>query len=418
MKILFIHQNFPAQYRHIVKALVEEGGHEIYALSMNQSGQFPGVTIIRHGANIDKPSSHPYLSLYEDNIQRGHSAALSAEILRERGFVPDIICAHPGWGEALFMKSIFPHAKMLCYQEFYYHSSGSDVDFDPEYPPTSKDYTLSTPLRNSTILQSLAHADFNVSPTKWQKDQIPDIFKPRIKVLHDGIDTDLVRPAPDAFIEIQARQLRLTKNDEVITFVNRNLEPYRGFPTFMRTLPSLLRARPNAHVLIVGGDEVSYGRKLPNGQTYRQKYMSEVGELLDMSRVHFVGKIPYHVFVNMLQISAVHVYLTYPFVLSWSLLEAMSAGCAVVASSTQPVLEAIQDGHNGLLVDFFSPDQVLQAIERVLDHPDRMADMRQRAREDVVKSYDLKKICLPAHLELIRAVAAAKTSEQLSALVS
>ncbi len=273
-------------------------------------------------------------------------------------------------------------------------------------------------MRNSTILQSLAHADFNVSPTKWQKDQFPDIFKPRIKVLHDGIDTDLVRPAPDAFIEIQARQLRLTKNDEVITFVNRNLEPYRGFPTFMRTLPSLLRARPNAHVLIVGGDEVSYGRKLPNGQTYRQKYMSEVGELLDMSRVHFVGKIPYHVFVNMLQISAVHVYLTYPFVLSWSLLEAMSAGCAVVASSTQPVLEAIQDGHNGLLVDFFSPDQVLQAIERVLDHPDRMADMRQRAREDVVKSYDLKKICLPAHLELIRAVAAAKTSEQLSALVS
>jgi len=416
MKILFIHQNFPAQYRHIVKALVDEGGHEIYALSMNQSGQFPGVTIVRHGATIEKPSTHPYLSLYEDNIQRGHSAALSAEILRERGFVPDIICAHPGWGEALFMKAIFPQSKMLCYQEFYYHSTGSDVDFDPEYPPTSKDYTLSTPLRNSTILQSLAHADFNVSPTQWQKDQFPDIFKPRIKVLHDGIDTDMVKPDAEAFIEMQSRGIRLTKNDEVITFVNRNLEPYRGFPTFMRTLPSLLRARPNAHVLIVGGDDVSYGRKLPNGQTYRQKYMAEVGDFLDMNRVHFVGKIPYQVFINMLQISAVHVYLTYPFVLSWSLLEAMSAGCAVVASSTQPVTEVIKDGQNGLLVDFFSTDELLKAIERVLDHPDRMANMRQRAREDFVKAYALKKICLTAHLDLIRSVAAAKTTEQLLAL--
>ena len=416
MKILFIHQNFPAQYRHIVQALVKQGGHEIYALSMNQGGNLPGVTIVRHGANIEKPSSHPYLSLYEDNIQRGHSAALSAEVLRERGFVPDIICAHPGWGEALFMKAVFPKAKLLCYQEFYYHSTGSDVDFDAEYPPTSKDYTLTTPLRNSTILQSLAHADFNVSPTQWQKEQFPDVFKSRIKALHDGIDTDLVKPDPNAFIEIKARGLRLTAKDEVITFVNRNLEPYRGFHTFMRTLPALLRARPNAQVLIVGGDDVSYGRKLPNGQTYRQKYMAEVGELLDMSRVHFVGRIPYPVFINMLQISAVHVYLTYPFVLSWSLLEAMSAGCAIVGSSTQPVTEVMKEGDNGLLVDFFSPEELLEAIERVLDHPDRMASMRERARKFVVKNYDLKKICLPAHLELIKKVSIAKTSKDLMAL--
>lgn len=416
MKFLFVHQNFPAQYRHIVQALVQQGGHEIVALSMNQGGGMPGVTMIRHGANIGKASTHPYLSLYEDNIQRGHSAAQTLEVLRERGFVPDLICAHPGWGEALFLKTIFPTSKLLCYQEFYYRSSGSDVDFDPEYPPTSKDYAMTTSLRNSTILQSLAQADFNVSPTQWQKAQFPDLFQSRIKVLHDGIDTSYVKPDPTAYIELKGLGLRLTAKDEVITFVNRNLEPYRGFHTFMRTLPALLRARPSAHVLIVGGDEVSYGRSLPDGQTYRQKYMAEVGAQLDMERVHFVGRIPYPVFLNLLQISSVHIYLTYPFVLSWSLLEAMSAGCAIVGSATPPVLEVMTHEENGLLVDFFSPEEVLAAIERVLDHPDRMADMRARARQFAVEHYDLQRICLPAHLDLIHRVATAKTMKDLDLL--
>jgi glycosyltransferase involved in cell wall biosynthesis len=405
MKILFIHQNFPAQYRHIVQALVDQGRHEIYALTMNQVHQMAGVTIVRHGAQIAKPSGHPYLSLYEDNIQRGYSAAQSAQILKERGFAPDIICAHPGWGEALFMKAVFPDAKLLCYQEFYYQASGSDVDFDPEYPPSSKDYTLTTLLRNSTILQSLAHADYNVSPTDWQKNQFPDVFKPRIKVLHDGIDTEIVKPDPDAFIEIQSQGLRLTASDEVINFFNRNLEPYRGFHTFMRALPMLLRSRPNARVLIVGGDDVSYGSKLPEGQTYRQKYMAEVGAQLDMSRVHFVGQVPYPIFLNILQISGAHIYLTYPFVLSWSLLEAMSAGCAVIGSSTPPVQEAIIHGQNGLLVDFFSSAAIVDAVNQVFDHPDRMAGMREQARKTAVDHYDLQRHCLPEHLKLIEMMA-------------
>lgn len=410
MKILFIHQNFPAQYRHIVQALVKEGVHEIYALCMNKVENILGISIIRHMASIKKPSSHPYLSLYEDNIQRGHSVALSAKILKERGFEPDVICAHPGWGEALFIKNIFPNSKLICYQEFYYNSKGSDIDFDPEYPPTSSDYLFTTQLRNSTILQSLSQADFNVTPTQWQKQQFPDIFKQQIMTLHDGIDTNIVKPNHNAFIDIKERGLLLSAKDELITFVSRNLEPYRGFHTFMRALPSLLDARPNAHVMIVGGDDVSYGRKLPNGQTYRQKYLTELNGQIDMNRVHFVGRVPYQVFINILQISAVHIYLTYPFVLSWSLLEAMSTGCAIVASSTPPVTEVIKDGYNGLLVDFFSPDELRAAVESVLLHPDRMSDMRERAREFVVQNYDLKKICLPAHLELIKKIVSVKNS--------
>jgi glycosyltransferase involved in cell wall biosynthesis len=254
-------------------------------------------------------------------------------------------------------------------------------------------------------LQSLAHADFNVSPTEWQRAQFPVIFKERISVLHDGIDTQLVKPDDHAFIQLKKYNIRLTKKEEVITFVNRNLEPYRGFHIFMRSLPELLRLRPNAHVLIVGGDDVSYGRKLPNGQTYKQKYLNELGDQIDMNRVHFVGRVPYNIFINILQISSVHVYMTYPFVLSWSLLEAMSAGCAIVASSTKPVMEAIRDRENGLLVDFFSPEEIMKSIIEILDHPDRMASMRSNARQYVIENYDLQSKCLPAHLELIKKIA-------------
>ena len=404
MKIVFIHQNLPAQYRHIINALVQEGDHEIFGLGMNKDVSIPGLNFIRHGMGIVAKSTHPYLSAYEDNIQRGYSAAESLKKIKENGFVPDIICAHPGWGESLFVKSIFPGTKLICYQEYYYQSSGSDVNFDPEFPPLFKDYQFTTQLRNSTILQSLANADFNVSPTEWQKAQFPEIFKERIKVLHDGIDTQLVKPDHNAYIQLKKNNIYLTKKDDVITFVNRNLEPYRGFHIFMRSLPDLLRARPNAHVLIVGGDDVSYGRKLPIGQTYKKNYINELGDQIDMNRVHFVGRVPHNIFINILQISSVHVYLTYPFVLSWSLLEAMSAGCAIVASATKPVMEVIRNQHNGLLVDFFSKESLVKSILEILDHPDRMDDMRSNARQFIIQKYDLKTV-LPQHIELIKTIA-------------
>jgi glycosyltransferase involved in cell wall biosynthesis len=183
----------------------------------------------------------------------------------------------------------------------------------------------------------------------------------------------------------------------------------------MRALPEIQRRRPNAVVLIVGGDEISYGKHLPQGETWRQRMMAEVGDRLDMQRVRFVGRIPYDDFVAMLQVSAVHVYLTYPFVLSWSMLEAMSAGCLVVGSSTPPVREVISDGENGLLVDFFSPQGIAEAIDRVLSHPDRMADVRRRARQMVIERYDLRQVCLPRHIALIDAVAAGRLPPDLEA---
>jgi len=196
----------------------------------------------------------------------------------------------------------------------------------------------------------------------------------------------------------------ISKDVELITYVSRNLEPYRGFHTVMRALPEILRRRPKAQVLMLGGDDVSYGRRLPAGETYRQKMLAEVP--VDPARVHFLGRISYDGFVGVLRASAVHIYLTYPFVLSWSMLEAMSCGCLVIGSATPPVQEVIRDRENGLLVDFFSTQQIADRVEEVLDHPNRMQALRDAARQTIVERYDLRRVCLPQLADLLNRLVA------------
>ena len=242
--------------------------------------------------------------------------------------------------------------------------------------------------------------DAGISPTHWQADTYPEEYRSKISVIHEGVNTNIVHPDPKAFVEIKEKGVRLGCENEVITFVNRNLEPYRGFHVFMRALPELLAQRPKAHVLIIGGDGVSYGKALSQG-TYRQRALQEVGDKIDHSRVHFLGKIAYLDYLRVLQISTAHVYLTYPFVLSWSMLESMAAGCVVIASRTSPVEEVIKHEQNGLLVDFFSPPEIVAAVNRVCESKTRMQHIRDAARQTIIENYDFETVCLPQQVRLI-----------------
>ena len=413
MKILFVHQNFPGQYKHLAAHFARNPKHQVVSIGERKDERQVSLKGMRHlwydkpkGAN---PTTHLYLQGIEGAVRRGQAVVRTCLELRKGGFVPDVICAHPGWGEALYLKEVFPEAKLLNFYEFYYGARGSDLGFDPEFP-TSFDDRFKVPTRNATHLLSLASGDWGVSPTHWQREQFPPVWRAMISVVHDGIETRLVKPDPRAVLKLEKQRLELSRKDEVITYVSRNLEPYRGFHTFMRALPEILKRRPRATVLIIGGDEVSYGRKPTKGKTWREVMMAEVGGALDMSRVHFTGKVPYGQFLQLLQISSVHVYLTVPFVLSWSLLEAMAAGCLIVASGTQPVREAMDDGVNGLLVDFLSPAQVAARVEEALVNQDRLQPLRERARQTVVERYDLLSVCLPQQLALIEWLAARKAS--------
>lgn len=405
MKILVIHQNFPGQYKHLLAHLGATGKHEIVGLGQYRRVEIPGIkTILYKPARDIRSDVHHYLKTTEKAVLNGQAIVRVCMALRDKGFRPDVILGHAGWGETLYLKDVYPDVPVIGYFEFFYRSMGADVGFDPQYPANLDD-TLRIRTWNMPHLLALDSADFGQTPTVWQRDQVPRRYHDMLNVIHEGIDTGMVRPDPDATLEIREKGLVLGSSDQVITYVARNLEPYRGFHVFMRALPRILRQHPKAHVVIVGGDEVSYGQRLPNNENYRQKLMKEVGSGIDPARVHFLGKVPYTTFLKVLQVSSAHVYLTYPFVLSWSMLEAMAAGCLVIGSNTPPVTEVIRHGENGLLVDFFSTENIADAIAEALAQPSSMQSLRQSAREHIVERYDLHSVCLPQQLGLLERAA-------------
>ena len=310
---------------------------------------------------------HPLTVDFDLAVHHGMGVVEACRYLVAQGVRPDVICGHSGWGELLFVKDVFPDTPILSYFEFYYHFSHVDVGFDPEFPSSPED-SFRLRARNAVGLLTFDAIDWGNAPTVWQRAVHPPELRSRISVLHEGVDTDVVRPDPSAWLFLERDGLRLSAGDEVVTYVARNLEPYRGFHTFMRAAREVLRRRPRTHILIVGGDGVSYGAPPPGRTTWRQLLLEETGLATEL-RLHFLGQIPHEAYVKMLQVSAVHVYLTYPFVLSWSFIEAMSAGCAIVGSDTPPVMEVLRDGENGLAVDFFSPRAIADRIDEILGSP-------------------------------------------------
>lgn len=404
MNVLFVHQNFPGQYLHVADRLAAEGRNRVVAITKRKDAVLRRVARVLYpppeGAG---PGTHPYLVKLDEAVRFGEAAAGAALRLKREGFTPDVVCAHPGWGESLYLKDVFPETPLLHYCEFYFHAFGGPVHFDPK-EPVRLDSVFGTRTRNVLHLLTLDSGDWGVTPTHWQRAQYPEPYRDKISVIHDGINVRLCKPDPNARFPLDNGQ-GLTRDDEVVTYVARNLEPTRGFPTFMRAVAELTRRRPRCHVLIVGGDEVSYSASLPDGRTWREAMLAEVE--VDPRRVHFLGKIPYATYLKLLQVSRAHVYLTTPFVLSWSMLEAMAAECLVVASDTAPVREVIEDGRNGLLVDFFDHRAVADRVEEALDHHGSMGELRREARRTVVDRYRLAK-CLPAQVRLIEDVAAGR----------
>ncbi len=395
MRILFLHPNFPSQFRHLAAKLGEDPRNQVVFGTTAPEGELPGVQKVGYKlAREPRPETHHYLRSLELAVLHGQAAFRMGVNLRKQGFIPDIVYAHSGWGTSLFMKDAFPKSTFLCQFEWFYRAHGSDSDFDPEETLTVDDEARIR-MKNAGILTDLYSCDGGTSPTYWQKQQFPTEYQSKIAVLHEGIDTDYFQPRPGKLV-LPRIGLDLSAAEEVVTYVGRGMEPYRGFPQFIAAVDLLLRQRPRAHVVIVGEDRVCYGRKLPRGQSFKKQMLAKYD--LDPERVHFTGPLPYDEYLQVLQASDAHVYLTRPFVLSWSMMEAMSVGCLVVASRTAPVIEVIEDGFNGLLVDFFSPEDLAGRIAEALQHRARFAAVRKKARDTVLHRYSLREL-LPRRLE-------------------
>lgn len=404
MRVLFVHQNFPGQYRHVAPALAARPGYEVIGLGEHPGDALPGVQHLRYKTpDPAGQQTHRYLRRFEGAVRRGQTVARAALALQERGFTPDLICCHPGWGEGLYLKDVWPNAKALFYFEFYYSATGADVGFDPP-GPVSIDEACRVRTLNATQLLALQVADWGQTPTEWQKSRFPAWARERISAIHEGVDTRAIRHDPAARFTLADGRV-LAPGDEVVTFIGRGLEPYRGFHVFMRALPAIMRARPHAQFVLVGGDDPHYGVKPADAPSWREKLLAELEGQLDLSRLHFTGKIPHDRLQALYSVSAAHVYLTYPFVLSWSMLEAMASECLVIGSATPPVQEVLRHGENGLLVDFFNPEALAETVIGALARPQDHRELRQAARRTVQDRYDLHDMTLPQHLALIDQVA-------------
>lgn len=395
MIILFIHRNFPAQFKYIATELAKDPNNLVLFLTSNTTVQIPNIHKIVYTPKTSNTSGHPYLGIYQDSVLHGQAAAEMALEIKKRGVKPDIIYGH-SWGPSMFMKDVFPDVPYICYFEWFSKDKDSAYDFGDNVIDADKSARIKC--NNTQILLDLCSCDAGISPTYWQKKQFPSEFQNKIQVIHDGIDVETFKPKNEVNFSVKEKNLELSLKDEVITYATRGMEALRGFPEFMKAVEILLKNRPNAHFVIAGEDKVFYGPTAPEG-TFREYMLNRLD--LDMSRVHFVGKLSYEEYLNLLQISSVHVYLTYPFVLSWSILDAMACECCVIASNTQPVLEVIEDNKNGLLVDFFNVNQLVEKIEYVVNNPGMVSDIRKNARKTVLEKYD-KNILVPKHIEFVK----------------
>ena len=394
MKVLFVHNNFPAQFRNVAETLQQIGGFELAAIGAESAQAVEGVALHRYAISpVDFSGTHPFARRFDAECWRAEQVLMAASALAALNFAPDIILAHCGWGETLPLRAVFPKAKLVVYAEFFYRAEGQDVHFDPEAPRLGVDGLAALQCKNASTLLALTAADAAISPTRWQRSTFPHELQDKIQVAHEGIDLEWFRPDPTARFALPSGRV-VTKSDEVLTFASRNLEPLRGYHVFMRALPEILRARPEAQVIIAGGDGNSYSHAPPPGRSWKTHYLDALVSKLDLSRVHFVGRLSPASYLSFLQISTAHVYLTYPFVLSWSLLEAMATECEIVASDTAPVREVVEDCRNGVLVPFLDPSALAEAVAARLGRGKQASDFGAAARATIVERFDMR-ICVP-----------------------
>jgi len=405
-RILFVHQNFPGQFLHIARAALEKG-YKIAAIGGPSAKGQPGIDVRRWKySRGSTPDIFDPATRAEADLIRGYAAAEVAAGLKADGFMPDLIVGHPGWGETLQLNEVFPGVPQIHFAEYYYRSHGADVGFDPEFEQMTLESGMRVNAKNIGLSMAYGQADMIVVPTPFQASGFPPAFRHHMRVVHEGVDMSRATRRTSPRLKMPNGKV-LDGTTPVITFINRDFERLRGFHIFMRALPAFMERRPDAHVIVVGTDGPGgYGGKLTGGQTWRGKMLAEVGDRMDVARIHFTGPLAHGDMIAALSMSWGHVYYTYPFVLSWSLVEAMACECLILGSDTGPVRDAITPGVNGILNDFFDVGALSAAMVRACETPERFTDLRSAARVTALATYDRETVGVPAWMALIEEVLA------------
>jgi glycosyltransferase involved in cell wall biosynthesis len=408
LNILFIHPNQPAQFEFAACELARNEGNRVVMLSRtNLSIRMPKVELRPFGDGpLPGGGKLPVLQKFNQASSRAIAVARQCAKLKQEGFVPDIIVAHPGWGDALLVKTIFETSPLLNYMEFYNQPRGTDLDFFPGAKRTFQTMAGATTV-NAMHALNFFNADCCITPTYWQRSVHPPEMHPRINVLHEGVDIDRCRADIEATFELKDGRI-LDRECEVVTHVERTFDNYRGFPTFLRAMEIVQQRRPQTHFLIVGVDHEGY-----SPGSFREQIRKAN---LDRNRTHFLGHLTYEGYLKVLQLSSAHIYLTAPFVLSWSFLEAMAVACPLACTNTPPVAEVAKDGRDCLMFDFFKPRELADAVDRLLDDRVLAKALGRAARDKVVAEYDRNRL-LPIFLQLISDIASGQGAAEAEEMI-
>lgn len=399
MKLLCAHRVYPGQFRNLMNFMQQDERHQVKFLAYRLHEQPPHSIQVEmyQPSRLTLDSTHPCVQSTENAVLFGQAAYRAALRLKAQGFEPDVILGHSGWGPTLYLRDVFPKASILCYFEWFYRARGSSHGFHPNIP-LAPEHALQIRTKNVPILMDLAEAQAGMTPTHWQRQQFPAEYRHKIEVIHDGVNMEYYSPQPEG-LYLPRVGLDLRGKDQVVTYVATGMEPMRGFPEFMQAVSILQQRCPRCEVVVVGEDRTEYSNPLASGKTYRQ-LMLEIYPY-DLSRLHFTGRLSLEEYRKVLRASMVHVYLSFPYILSWSMLEAMSTGCLILGSTTPPVEEVLRDNENGLLVDFFDVKGMAQKIEAVLADPPAYDIMRHHARETIFQRYDAEKM-LPLQWQFVQ----------------
>jgi len=394
MHILFVHQNFPAQFGHIAEYLAQRHGFRCSFVSEKPAGRVGSIERIQYQIRSGATAANHYCSrTFENAIWHTHAVF---EALKARPDIqPDLVVGHSGFGSTLFLRQLYP-CPIINYFEYFYRATNSDMDFRPDFPTQEID-RLRAMARNAMILLDLENCDAGYSPMRWQRDRLPELFHDKVRVIFDGIDTQVWRPhTPEE--RVVAGQL-IPADRPIVTYVSRGFESMRGFDIFMKSAKKLYQRRPDVLFVVVGTDRIAYGGddKVIGQKSFKDWVMAR--DIYEPSNFLFLGLVPPAELARLFCLSQLHIYLTVPFVLSWSLLNALACGTTVLASNTAPVREVIEPGRTGLLVDFFDIDRFAETADQVLADPAQYRPLGQAGAELVRQRYSLD-VCLPQMLQL------------------
>jgi glycosyltransferase involved in cell wall biosynthesis len=394
MHVLFVHRNYPAQFGHVADHLTKRHGYRCTFVSEKSPGRTGDLERVQYRIRGGATANNHYCSRTVENAI-WHTHAVYEALKARADIRPDLIVGHSGFGSTLFLRELYA-CPIVNYFEYFYRPTGSDMDYRPDFPCTELD-RLRARARNAMLLLDLENCDRGYSPTHWQRSRLPRPFHDKVGVIFDGVDTEVWRPEPDA--PRRLGDLSLPTSTRVVTYATRGMEYMRGFDVFMKMAKKLSDRRSDVIFLIAGQDRVCYGGddKVTGGKSFKEWVLSR--DDYDLSRFVFLGLLPPAQLARLFALSDLHVYLTVPFVLSWSLLNALACGTTVLASDTAPVREVIEPGRNGLLVDFFDTDAMAEVANRVLDAPDKYRHLGAAGVEMVRSRYSLE-VCLPQMLAL------------------